>query len=277
MLLVSPRIPTPFGQPHDVTVRGNVREGELQLDFSKRGRSRVILITVLGTLLCLAAAVATVAYTTQFMPHAAQVLTWLAALLIPLGLSAPIFYYFANTMRKLALAHDELAVIAAQDSLTTCLNRGAFLTLVDSYLRDVRDAGQGAMLVVDADHFKSVNDQFGHAAGDKALKLIVGAMQSVIRPIDLIGRIGGEEFAVFLPKTDQATARTIAERVRTAVNTSLFVVGGNRRTLSVSVGAAMFSGRVDLDTLLARADDMMYAAKNQGRNRVAFSPVNVAA
>jgi diguanylate cyclase (GGDEF)-like protein len=215
-------------------------------------------------------ALVTVSYTTQFMPPQAQALTWAAAVILPIVMTAPICFYFASTLRRLAIAHDELALVAAQDSLTTCLNRGAFLTLVDGYLRTVRDEPQGAMLVVDADHFKSVNDRFGHAAGDDALRLISRSLQSVLRPVDLLGRIGGEEFAVFLPTVDMAVAMQVAERARSAVAALAFAPNGEPFRLSVSVGAVVFTGQVAIDTLLARADALLYEAKEQGRDRVAF-------
>ena len=253
-------------------------EHSVSVDLGAQGMGRVVLVTVLGTLLCMAVALATVSYTTRLMPPDAQGITWAAAVILPLILSAPICFYFANTLRRLAVANSKLAVIAAQDSLTTCLNRGAFITLVDAYLSDVRSqAPSGAMLVVDADHFKTINDRFGHAAGDDALRIIVTAMQAVVRPIDLIGRMGGEEFAIFLPKIDGPGARQVAERVRVAVAGAAFQPQGYPARLSVSVGAVLFTGRIAVDTLLARADALLYDAKAEGRDRVVFGEDTLAA
>lgn len=250
----------------------------MTIDLSKTGFGRVLLITVVGVIICMAAALSTVSYTTQFMPPRAQALTWAAAFILPLILTAPICFYFASTLRRLAVAHQDLAVVAAQDSLTGCLNRGAFLTLVDGYLKAVRDEQpHGAMLVVDADHFKSVNDRFGHAVGDDALRLVARSLQSVLRPIDLLGRIGGEEFAVFLPKVDQVVARQVAERARAAVASAEFAPDGKPHRLSVSVGAVVFTGQVEIDTLLAKADALLYVAKERGRNQVTFGPRVLAA
>ena len=247
------------------------------MDLSKTGLGRVVLITVAGVVICMGAALLTVSYTTQFMSPQAQGMTWAAAFILPIVLTAPICLYFASTLRRLAVAHRDLAIVAAQDSLTSCLNRGAFLTLVEGYLQTIREEPHGAMLVVDADHFKAVNDRFGHAAGDDALRLVAQSLKSVLRPIDLLGRVGGEEFAVFLPKVDQVVAKQVAERARAAVASSNFAPGGQAYRLSVSVGAVVFAGRIAIDTLLARADTLLYKAKEQGRDQVAFSAAVLAA
>ncbi len=105
-------------------------------------------------------------------------------------------------MRQLANAHKQLTVIASTDGLTSCFNRAAFTTLVDAYLERVNQQERrcdGALLVMDVDHFKNVNDNFGHDAGDEALKLTAQSIRSTLREVDLVGRMGGEEFSVFLP------------------------------------------------------------------------------
>ena len=244
-----------------------------RLDFSTRGWARVAAITVVGTLGCMAIAILTVSYTTEFMAPAAQALTWVSAILIPVFLSAPIFYFFASKLRELAIAHHELAIIASKDSLTTCLNRGAFVTLVDAYLRQVNLAHPiaGALLVIDADNFKSINDRFGHAVGDEALKAIASTIKSALRPDDLLGRVGGEEFAVFLPKVDEPTAVTIAERIRQQVGAIALAAGSASVPISISVGGAGFHGHVLFDDLFKAADARLYAAKRAGRNRVVFA------
>jgi len=240
-------------------------------DFSPRGRSRVVLVTVIGTLGTMAVALLGVNYTTKFMPSEVAALTWMMAIALPLGMSAPIFYYFSSKLRQLAIAQHELALIASVDSLTTCLNRGAFVTLVDAYLGQVNSrAVQGALLIVDADHFKSINDLHGHASGDTALKLIAGTLKAEVRPTDLVGRIGGEEFGVFLPRTDARQALIVAERMRRAVAQSVFEPNGIPAEISVSIGAAVFAGPVSYEALFKFADNLLYEAKNSGRNRVAY-------
>ncbi len=243
-----------------------------RLDFSPRGRARVALVAIAGVAVSMAVAGLTVSYTTQFMEPGVRALTWGAAILIPIFMSGPIFYLFASKLRELALAHHELAIIASQDSLTTCLNRGAFVTLVDAYLSQVNAAKPvgGAMLVIDADNFKAINDRFGHSTGDQALRLIAAAIKEGLRPDDLVGRVGGEEFAVFLPLVDDATAVRVAERICQRVGSVKFAPTGKQERISVSVGGVGFFGPMPFDDLFRAADARLYEAKRNGRNRVEF-------
>ena len=247
-------------------------------DFSRRGRGRVLLITFLGTAISLAVALIIVSYTTEFMPPLARNLTFASAWIFPLLLSLPTFYVFANALRKAAIAQHQLALVASQDSLTTCLNRGAFVTLVDAYLSQLKaEQARGGLLMVDADRFKSINDRFGHPSGDRALRLIATTIMDNVRSVDLVGRVGGEEFAVFLPGADQADTETVAERIRSAVRNIEFTPAEFRETLSVSIGGAVFQRVVSFETLFAAADAQLYNAKKQGRNRVMMHAIQAAA
>ncbi len=220
----------------------------------------------------LAVAGVAVFYIAQSMNPGARSLAWASAMLIPILMSGPILYLFASKLRELAIAHYELAIIASQDSLTTCLNRGAFVTLVDAYLSQVNALKPigGAMLVIDADNFKTINDRFGHATGDQALRLIAGAIKEGLRPDDLVGRVGGEEFAVFLPLVDDATAVCIAERICQRVGSVKFAPTGKQERISVSVGGVGFVGSMPFDELFKAADARLYEAKRRGRDRVEF-------
>ncbi len=244
-------------------------------DFSSRGRARVWLITISVTLLCMAVALLFVLYTTQFMQGVARELTIASAFIIPIILTMPIMYFFASKLRELAIAHYELTIIASHDSLTTVLNRGAFITLVDAYLRQVneKDTLRGGLLMIDVDNFKLINDRFGHAAGDAALRLIAFGVKNVLRATDLIGRVGGEEFAVFLPRAGLIEAQSIGEQVRLAVDELDFRPSDKPESLTVSVGGAVFQGSISFNELFAPADACLYAAKRRGRNRVEFSTI----
>lgn len=248
-------------------------------DFSPRGWARVVLVTVLGTFGTMAVALLTVGYTSQFMPPQAAAITWLVATVLPLIMSGPIVYFFSSKLRELAIVQHDLALMASEDSLTTCLNRGAFITLVDAYLNRVSDARPtaGALLVVDADNFKGINDSYGHANGDVALKLIAERLKGEVRPTDLVGRIGGEEFGVFLPKVDAVAALEIAERIRRVVAQSSFEPNGVPAQISVSIGAAVFQGPIAYEKLFKLADSLLYQAKDLGRNRVAYGAASLAA
>jgi diguanylate cyclase len=247
-------------------------------DFSRRGRGRVFLVTVLGTAATLAVALITVSYTTQFMPPPPRDVTFASAWIVSLLLAIPTFYIFANALRKAAIAQHQLALLASQDSLTTCLNHGAFVTLVDAYLSQLKaEQMRGGLLMVDADRFKSINDRYGHLSGDRALRLIANTIMDNVRSVDLVGRVGGEEFAVFLPGADQGHIETVAERIRSAVRNIEFAPAEIRETLSVSIGGAVFQRTVSFETLFAAADAQLYNAKKQGRNRVLMHAIQAAA
>lgn len=238
-------------------------------DFSARSRTRVVVLTVLGTLFCIAAAFTIDGYSFE------EGWRWgeepINNLIIPLVVAPPFFYFLLSKLRELAVAHRELLVISSTDSLTECFNRRAFTALVDGYLdrmMEKREECQGALLVIDVDHFKDVNDRFGHQTGDQALKLIADSIRGTIRESDAVGRIGGEEFSVFLPETTPTQVETMAERIRLAVNRTPFAPLGERYPLSVSIGGANCEKALSFTDLYRRADRRLYVAKRNGRNRV---------
>jgi diguanylate cyclase (GGDEF)-like protein len=145
--------------------------------------------------------------------------------IIPLLIAPPCFFYLLSKLRQLAIAHDQLIIIASTDVLTSCLNRVAFTTMVDACLERVdrqKRRREGALLVIDVDHFKAVNDSFGQDTGDEALKIIVRSIRSTLRDVDPVGRMGGEEFSVFLPGTHPDSAEIVAERIRSTVKAANF-------------------------------------------------------
>ena len=244
------------------------------IDFSPRGRVRVVLWTVLGTLGCIVAAMVIDSSTFGTASPAERLRSLLLDVGSPILIGAPLFYYFSSKLRELAIAHHKLALLASTDSLTDVLNRGAFTTLVDAYLAEVRATqASGALLVIDVDHFKRINDSLGHDRGDEALRLIAATIRSVVRSVDLVGRMGGEEFGVFLPGASPGRAQSAAERIRQAIFDADFHPDGERRQLSVSVGGAVFDRQVPFSELYRAADQRLYAAKEAGRNRVLFSAV----
>ena len=165
--------------------------------------------------------------------------------------------------------HRELLLQAMRDPLTGIGNRRALDEAADIAIPVARRHQRPlAVLLADADHFKLVNDRFGHAAGDAALQALVAALQAGLRPGDVLGRLGGEEFAVILPDTDQAQAYSVAERLRIAVEAIHFTIQHEQVPLRVSIGIALLEAGDDLVTLLRRADQAMYFAKRSGRNCV---------
>jgi two-component system cell cycle response regulator len=168
-----------------------------------------------------------------------------------------------NYRRSLALA--------LTDELTGLYNRRYLLAHLDEVMARVAGDGVGAaFLMFDIDHFKRVNDSWGHAAGDEVLRQIAARARDSVRSVDLVARLGGEEFAVVMPETGLAVAATVAERLRLAVAGEPFdwCAGSRRLRVTVSIGAAAATAGDDRDRLLKRADDALYEAKSAGRNRV---------
>jgi diguanylate cyclase (GGDEF)-like protein len=167
--------------------------------------------------------------------------------------------------RQLQDENSELAEQTLTDALTHLKNRRAFdRLLADEYARAQRSHGSLALLMVDVDHFKAYNDQYGHLAGDQALQAVAAAIKSQARAYDHVARYGGEEFAVILPDTQVADTRAVAERIRQAVQ----ALQGLHRPVTVSVGAAMAEAQTNPTDLVNRADQALYQAKQAGRNRV---------
>lgn len=169
----------------------------------------------------------------------------------------------------LAEAHAQLAHKARLDQMTGMLNREAFFAAI----RDARvDPQAGALLIIDADHFKRINDEHGHLTGDAALLKIAAGIARGVRPGDILGRIGGEEFAAFLPALGELEASVVAEQIRREVEAIAFSVSAGRRLpLTVSIGGVAAPRGAALADLMRAADRSLYEAKRRGRNRVVFA------
>ncbi|WP_170834551.1 GGDEF domain-containing protein [Magnetospirillum fulvum] len=167
-----------------------------------------------------------------------------------------------------------LRELATTDDLTGALSRRAFFAAVEQEAeRSSRYGSKMSLMMIDLDHFKQVNDRFGHAAGDRALKLAAQAMVEGLRDIDALGRMGGEEFAVLLPQTSLSGAIEVAERLRKSVAAIAIPVDPHPMTvqLTVSIGVAeRLDDESDFDRVLSRADAALYRAKDEGRDRVVF-------
>ena len=170
---------------------------------------------------------------------------------------------------------EQLETLASIDSLTGIYNRRYFLKLAEAeWSRFQRYLRPLSMLMVDIDHFKSVNDRYGHATGDMALSWVAKACQEDQRGSDIVGRIGGEEFALLLPETDLAQAKLVAERIREKIESHLMTAPNEIFAVEVSIGVATATLSMSgVDALMSASDQALYEAKAQGRNRVVqFAP-----
>jgi two-component system, cell cycle response regulator len=162
--------------------------------------------------------------------------------------------------------------LALTDELTGLYNRRYLLAHLDELVARVsRDGLDAAVLLVDIDHFKQVNDTYGHAAGDDVLRELAARATNTVRSVDLVARLGGEEFVVVMPETGPAIAVAVGERLRLAIANEPFTIRASdeRLPITVSIGiTSAIAGGDDRDRLLKRADDALYCAKAEGRNRV---------
>jgi diguanylate cyclase (GGDEF)-like protein len=212
-------------------------------------------------------------------------MAYIGSILLLLIISALVYHYIglAYTIRffvtltlTIILANIVLSIIvdlhrrlldqAIVDPLTGIFNRRHMeRCLSDAIERKRRSAAPASLLLIDVDRFKRINDQFGHAKGDSVLKGIVSLVAKRSRKLDLLFRIGGEEFMLLLPDTQEAAAAVVAEQLRASVAESPLL---DDRQLTVSIGVGELQPGESLDAWMKHADDALYAAKKAGRNRV---------
>jgi diguanylate cyclase (GGDEF)-like protein len=177
---------------------------------------------------------------------------------------------FASSKRALERANEQLAKLSMTDRLTGLLNRGTWENLVDAEYERYRRYGQATSLVMfDIDHFKPVNDNYGHLAGDEVIRHTAQTTRNNIRQSDSAGRYGGEEFGIILPETDAENARLICERIRESIEKSTVETSAGNITYTISMGIAQLTDEPEnYMQWMQKADEALYAAKESGRNRV---------
>jgi diguanylate cyclase (GGDEF)-like protein len=174
----------------------------------------------------------------------------------------------ARAHAQLAAAHRRLEEKASRDNMTGMLNRESFFAALDG---SRRKTDRGALLIIDADHFKKINDNFGHLTGDTALLEIAAAIARAIRVGDILGRVGGEEFGAFLVGANDQEAIRVAERIRREVELIRFQpMDGKVVPLTVSIGGTPCARDANVSDLMRAADKRLYEAKSQGRNLAIF-------
>ncbi|MBY0408606.1 MAG: GGDEF domain-containing protein [Burkholderiaceae bacterium] len=198
----------------------------------------------------------------------------LSSLVVLEGTVAMVLMGFGVVMLTNEFITNELRHLAEVDPLTAVFNRRAVLSLLDKSISNAqRSQVPLPVLVLDLDHFKLINDTYGHQGGDEALRHFVRIAQQCLRKEDVIGRIGGEEFAVFLPNADGEGALALAQRLRGLLAaTPLLTASARPVTMTVSIGVTLSESGDTPEIALQRADAAMYLAKQRGRNRVEMLP-----
>ena len=180
---------------------------------------------------------------------------------------------FAELNKKLMEAQGELRRQALTDSLTHIHNRRAILMrLTEEMARAPRQNLPLSVGSLDIDHFKLVNDNYGHASGDFVLQNVVERALKALRPYDALGRTGGEEFLIVMPGVGPRDANIVLERIRKIVRATPIELHGEELLVTVSIGGAVWSGE-PMDDLLNRADEALYDAKRAGRDQVSIAPM----
>jgi len=240
------------------------------VDLSDRSKLRVWVGTIVGTLLCVAVAMIVASFNFANIDQAQLRRSVAINIWLPVFLAGPLLFLLLSKIRQLAIAHEEMAVLASTDNLTAVLNRGAFTMLAEAHLAQPLEPFLvgGSLLVIDVDHFKVVNDRYGHQTGDEVLRQIAICIKAKLRATDLIGRIGGEEFAVFLPGASNSQAEAIADRIRRDVIDLGLPEGNAKHPVTVSIGGTSFQEKRSYEQLFKVADLCLYEAKGAGRNQV---------
>ncbi|KQN77295.1 GGDEF domain-containing protein [Devosia sp. Leaf64] len=192
----------------------------------------------------------------------------LIAIIVPICIGGPMTFIFALGGEKLRFANDQLMRLASVDGLTGLFNRRAFTLKVERQCGSSK--GAGTLLVLDVDHFKSINDRFGHDKGDEALIEIAGVLATATGSDGIAGRLGGEEFGVYLPRMGLDAAAIVAGRIRAAMADILFMPDGTPCPISVSIGGSSHAKSTSFRDLYREADQFLYQAKQWGRDRVAL-------
>jgi diguanylate cyclase (GGDEF)-like protein len=198
------------------------------------------------------------------------VLSLAGSLSILLSLSGVLFINRSRRQKRvLQEMNSMLQQQAYTDQLTGCLNRRRWLELAALSVDRANRYGRPlSLLMLDLDHFKEVNDRFGHPAGDEVLRCFAKMVQQKVRRVDSVGRLGGEEFSILLPETTLEMAEVLAERIRASMQNKRFRFSGREVAVTVSLGVAQYEPEQPLSELLQQADDALYEAKHRGRNRV---------
>ncbi len=188
---------------------------------------------------------------------------------------APVFsWFFVGQLLKVNELEKQMRELAAYDSMTNLYNRGSCLLALENAIRQIkRTQTDLVILYIDIDHFKDINDTYGHDVGDIVIKHFANYLKKSLRESDIIGRIGGEEFLVGLPSLEFEKGKAVAEKLRAGVANNFIVINNDitiHATISIGISIYRYTEEINLREILKKADIALYNAKNSGRNRVCF-------
>lgn len=213
-----------------------------------------------------AMACAIVAATVLFVyPREELPFEMLLSLSLTTVISVPVTYFMGLKMHENAMLSERLQDMLDHDRLTGAVTREFFFNKMRT-----APGVEGVALMIDIDHFKKVNDTFGHFAGDAVIKAVAGTMQDNLRPEDLVCRFGGEEFMIFLPDRDHDQGLQSAETLRVLVSEVAVMFGKQRIGVTVSIGGSVKTMNKPIDLAIREADAALYRAKNEGRDQTVF-------
>jgi len=198
-----------------------------------------------------------------------QAITWVDGRIVRMEIATDITE-LKKSEYKLIAAKKNAEELANKDALTSLNNRRAFFELGNRVFKQaVRFERSVSVIMIDIDHFKHINDNYGHSAGDHVLRVIANLLQKNIREIDILARIGGEEFALILPETNMDNAHQLAERIRQSISDEEIIYKDNVLKITSSLGISSCTvSNQSLEDMLIKADDALYIAKKKGRNQV---------
>jgi diguanylate cyclase (GGDEF)-like protein len=232
---------------------------------------------ILSLAIALVGAVANLYNFRHFLPELqsqTSAIAFIGGFIVSMLLSVPVTLVFFSTWLEINRLNEKMAELADLDHLTGLKNRRKFfdeISVAHAESGEVVVRQRGTLLIVDVDHFKSINDGHGHQAGDEALVHIAQLLKRGIRDLDVVARLGGEEFGIFLIDADKVAAQEIAERIRIAIFSTPVMLQHGPVGLSISIGGSEVWPLQSLAECMRRADLLLYAAKSAGRNRVKFS------
>lgn len=246
-------------------------------DFMNEPKDR--MKTVLGEFILLVIIVTLAATALSlwfFKPYGQTILMPAVGFTVAIAVASALPYlaYLAFRVSSLYADNDGLMRAAMTDRLTGVLNRQGFDRRFRGHLRLLAQSDKGLMLlIVDADHFKRINDRLGHPVGDVALKRIAGTLKKLTRASDAVGRLGGEEFVISLPCSNAEQGEMVAERLRAAINRLHVGSGTNGAQLSVSIGGVFMRSPQPFERVYEAADANLYKAKEAGRNHCTITAI----